>query len=443
VADEYLAPEIETLPPEELRSIQEEKLWRQVAYVCDRSPFYQKKFADAGLGPDDIRTIEDLARLPLTTKEELRDSQLADPPLGSHAAVPLRDVVRIHSSTGTTGRPSFVGVTSHDAAVWTDLTARSLYTQGIRKSDVVLHAAGLTMFVGGLPVKDATEALGATFVPIGTGASEKAVMALQALKANVLHCTPSYAIYLAEYVRSRYGLDPRDLGLERIVCGAEPGGGIPAVRRRIEGEWNATLLEGLGNADMAPIIFGECFEQGGMHFSAQEYIFPEVIDPYTEESLAIEEGTRGELVYTAIDRECVPLLRFRTRDRVAVTAASCTCGRTSFRLRCFGRTDDMLIVLGVNVFPSAIKDTISSLAPDTTGEMQILLDQPGPKVAPPLRIIAEYGHEVTDLSELRQRIEGLIKDRLTIPCAVDLVPPETLPRYEMKGQLVRKLYEQV
>ncbi|MCZ7664570.1 MAG: phenylacetate--CoA ligase family protein [Thermoleophilia bacterium] len=439
---EFRNREIETMTPAELARIQEEKLARQVRYVYERAPFYRKKLSEAGLRPEDVTTLGGLARVPFTTKDELRDSQLADPPLGSHAAVPLADAIRVHSSTGTTGRPSFVGITRHDASVWTDLTARSLHAQGLRPQDIVLHAAGLTMFVGGLPVKDAIEHIGATFVPIGTGASEKAVMALQVLKANVLHCTPSYAIYLAEYVRANYGLAPQELGLERITVGAEPGGGIPAVRQRIQNEWGARLTEGMGNADMAPIIFGECFEQGGMHFNAQEYIIPEIIDPESGERLAIEQGVSGEMVYTAIDRECCPLLRFRTRDRVIVTATECSCGRTSFRIRCVGRTDDMLIVLGVNVFPSAVKDTISSLVPETTGEMQIVLDAPGPKVAPPLRIMAEYGNDVTDLPALKTKIEGLIKDRLTILSKVELVPPETLPRYDMKGQLVRKAYEE-
>jgi phenylacetate-CoA ligase len=193
---------------------------------------------------------------------------------------------------------------------------------------------------------------------------------------------------------------------------------------------------------MAPIIFGECPEQVGMHFCAQEFIIPEVIDPLTGERLEIETGVSGELVYTAIDRECVPLLRFRTRDRVEVKGTSCACGRTSFLLRCVGRTDDMLIVLGVNVFPSAIKDTICALAPETTGEMQVVLEKPGPKVEPPMRIMAEYGPEAADLPALKKKIEGLLKDRLSIPSVVELVPPETLPRYEMKGELVRKLYEE-
>ena len=431
------------MSPGDLRTIQESKLRRQVEYVLERSPFYRRKFADAGLTTPDVDTLEGLTRLPFTTKEELRDSQLADPPLGSHAAAPMRDIIRIHSSTGTTGRPSYVGVTKHDVKMWSDFTARSLYTQGLRKDDIMIHAIGLTMFVGGIPIQDATEHLGATFVPIGAGASEKLVVALQAIHANALHCTPSYAVYLAEYVRTNHGLDPRELGLERIITGAEPGAGIPAVRRRIENEWGVTLTEGMGNADMGPIIFAECREQRGMHFSARDYIIPEVIDPESGQPLAFEQGVSGELVYTAIERECCPLLRFRTRDRIVVTATDCPCGRASFQIRCVGRTDDMLIVLGVNVFPSAIKDTIASLIPETTGELQILLNEPPPKVAPPLRIVAEHGRDASDLPKLQGKIESLIKARLTIPCKIELVPPETLPRYEMKGQLVRKLYEEV
>ncbi|MCI0486592.1 MAG: hypothetical protein L0229_08325 [Blastocatellia bacterium] len=172
------------------------------------------------------------------------------------------------------------------------------------------------MFAGGLPAKDAIEWLGATFVPVGTGASEKLVLIAQALKANVLHSTPSYAMYLADWVRREAGMDPRELGLEKIACGAEPGAGIPAVRAKMTEEWGARVTEGLGNADMVPIIFAECPDQSGMHFNGQEYVFVEIIDPDSGETLPIETGVAGELVYTSLERECVPLLRFRTRDRV-------------------------------------------------------------------------------------------------------------------------------
>jgi phenylacetate-CoA ligase len=417
------------------------KLARQLAYLGRRSPFYQRKLAAAGVERAAVRTLADLGRLPLTTKEELRESQLQDPPLGSHAAADLRSVVRIHSSTGTTGQPSWVGLTRRDAATWTEVVASALSTQGLGPDDVVVHGTSLGLFVGGLPIKDAVERIGATFVPIGTGASEKAVMALRSLGANVLHSTPSYALYLAEYVREKYGIDPRELGVTKIVVGGEPGGGEPATRALIEQGWGARVTEGMGNADMAPIIFAECPAQAGMHHTAGDHVLVELIDPDSAEQLPWEPGLTGELVYTATDRECCPLLRFRTGDRVEVLGAGCACGRQGPRIRCTGRTDDMLIVLGVNVFPTAIRDVVSSLHPETTGAVQVLLPRPGPRVEPPLRVVAEYGQGATDLVALRTTVQSLIRSRLTVPAEVELVPPDTLPRSEMKSRLVRRLYE--
>jgi phenylacetate-CoA ligase len=437
---EYLDRKIETASIKEVQRLQKAKLAAQLDYLFARSLFYQEKFRAAGIRRKDCRGLRDLARFPFTTKEELRESQAACPPLGKHIACDVDDVIRVHSSTGTTGKPSFVGLTRHDAQMWTRLTARSFYTQGLRKSDIVIHAAGLTLFVAGLSSKDAIESVGAMFVPIGTGASEKALMAIQLLKATAMHCTPSYAAYFAEWVRREAGLKPRELGLKKLFCGAEPGAGIPAVRAKLQEDWGARVTEGLGNADMAPIIFSECAKQSGMHFNGQEYVLVEIIDPDSGETLAIEKGVTGELVYTSLERECVPLLRFRTRDRVSVLDTSCPCGRTGFKLRCVGRTDDMLIVLGVNVFPSAIKDVVSSFHPRTTGEIQIVLDQPGPKVTPPLKVIAEYA-TAHDAAALKIEIERKVKTVLTIPAQVELVAPGTLPRYEMKGQLVKKLYE--
>jgi phenylacetate-CoA ligase len=438
---EYLDPEIETMEQRQLQELQEAKLAKQLDYLFARSPFYQDKFRVAGIRREHFRSLGDLVNFPFTTKEELRESQTACPPLGRHMAAEMTNVIRIHSSTGTTGRPSFVGVTRGDAEAWTRLTARSFYAQGLRPSDIVIHAASLTLFVGGLPCKDAIERVGSAFVPVGAGASEKLVLVAKALGANALHCTPSYAIYLADYMRREVKMEPRELGIEKIVCGAEPGGGIPAVRAKMTQEWGARVTEGLGNADMAPIIFAECPDQSGMHFNGQEYVFVEIIDPESGERRPIEAGVSGELVYTSLERECVPLLRFRTRDRVTILGTSCACGRTSFKLRCVGRTDDMLIVLGVNVFPSAVKDVVSSFYPRTTGEIQILLEEPGPGVKPPLRVAAEFGEGSPDLAHLKKEIEAKIRSVLTVSSSVELVPPGTLPRFEMKGQLVKKLYE--
>ena len=434
---EYLDPEIETASRREIQKLQEQRLAVQLDYLFARSLFYQDKLRAAGRKRKHYRRLGDLSSLPFTTKEELRESQAASPPLGRHVAADIKDVIRVHSSTGTTGKPSFVGITRRDAKMWTRLTARSFYTQGLRRADIVIHAAGLAMFVAGLTSKDAIESVGAMFVPIGTGASEKALAAAQMLKANALHCTPSYAAYFADWVRRETGLEPRELGLRKLFCGAEPGAGIPAVRAKLEEDWGARVTEGLGNADMAPIIFSECREQSGMHLNGPDFVLVEVIDPESGESLPIEKGVCGELVYTSLVRECVPLLRFRTRDRVTVLDTSCPCGRTGFKLRCVGRTDDMLIVLGVNVFPSAVKDVVAGFRPATTGEIEIVLTEPGPRVKPPLRVVAEG---VTNRDGLRHEIEQRLKAVLGIPAAVELVAPATLPRYEMKGQLVRKKF---
>jgi phenylacetate-CoA ligase len=465
---DYLDRKIETATAKEIAILQQTLLARQLDYLFVRSEFYREKFRAAGVRRKDFRKLRDLARFPFTTKEELRASQAAHPPLGRHIAADWRDVIRVHSSTGTTGKSSFVGITRRDAKVWTRLTARSFYTQGLRKTDVVVHAAGLTLFVAGLTSKDAIESVGAVFVPLGTGASEKALTIIPLLGVNAMHCTPSYAAYFADFVRREAGMDPRELGLKKLFCGAEPGAGIPAIRAKLERDWGARVTEGLGNADMAPIIFSECPEQSGMHFNGPDSVIVEIIDPKSSdpqtsdrqssdrqsidpqnadpqsgESLPHEAGVTGELVYTSLQRECVPLLRFRTRDRVQVLGTSCACGRTGFKLRCVGRTDDMLIVLGVNVFPSAIKDVVSSFHPAATGEIQIVLDSPGPGVAPPLKIVAECCAEPAASAELKLAMERKIKTTLSVSAAVELVRAGTLPRYEMKGQLVKRAYEAV
>ncbi|MEA2227862.1 MAG: phenylacetate-CoA ligase [Solirubrobacteraceae bacterium] len=432
-------PEIETLPWDEVPVLQAPKLRAQLRYVAERSPFYARKLADAGFDARRVRTAADLGGAPFTTKEELRDSQAACAPLGRHQAAPLRDVIRIHSSTGTTGRPSYVGITAADSACWVESVSRAYWCEGLRPDDVVIHAFGLGFFVGGLPLKDAIEHIGATFVPIGTGASDRVVTSIQNLGGTVLTCTPSYAQYLAEYVRTRFEMDPADLGLRRVMVGAEPGGGVPAVRDRIAADFGAQVTEGMGNADLTPVYLGSCEAGGGMHVVAPDDLLLELIDPETLEPLPWTDGAEGELVATHLQRECVPLVRFRTRDRVVVNAQPCACGRTSPRLACAGRTDDMLIVAGVNVWPSAISDLICGLRPRTTGAFQIVLGGPGPKVAPPLRMQVEYGDEATDLAALQREIETLVRAKLIVRADVELVPPSTLDRFEMKAQLVRTL----
>ncbi|MEV5408202.1 hypothetical protein AB0K60_05060 [Thermopolyspora sp. NPDC052614] len=405
----------------------------QLAGLPARSPFYADLFAEHGVDPTTLVSLDDMRKLPFTDKQMLRDSQAACPPLGRHAGVDMVEVIRVHASTGTTGKPSWIGVTRRDAEAWTEMVARAFMTMGARREDVVLHGAGLTLFVGGLPIRDALERIGCTMIPIGTGASEKAVLALESLGVTALHATPSYVRYLAEYVR-KLGRDPKEFGIKKIFVGGEPGGGEPAFRAHIEAEWGARVTEGLGNADMAPVIFGEPPGAGGMRFTGGRHVLVELIDPESGEPIDPEPGATGELVYTSVDRECCPLVRFRTRDRVLVTGLAKDGAPL---IRCVGRTDDMLIVLGVNVFPTAIRDLVQTLAPRTNGVVQVVLPSPGPRVEPPLNVEVELGDEPGDQEALRRQIEDMIRARLTVRAAVTLVPPGSIERTEMKSRLTR------
>lgn len=412
-----------------------ELLRAQLEGLPSRSPFAADLFAEHGVTPAMFTSLADLRKFPFTTKQMLRDSQASSPPLGRHAGVGMADVIRVHASTGTTGKPSWVGVTRRDAAAWTDMIACAFRTMGAVRDDVVLHAAGLTLFVGGLPIRDALERIGATLVPIGTGASEKAMLALETLGVTALHSTPSYARYFAEYLRER-GRDPKEFGLRRIFVGGEPGGGEPAFRAYVEQEWGAPVTEGLGNADMAPVLFGEPPGAGGMRYTGGRHVVVELINPDTAEPVIPEPGATGELVYTAVDRECCPLVRFRTGDRIVVTGLAADGAPL---IRCNGRTDDMLILRGVNVFPSAVRDVVQSLHPRTTGAMQIVLTSRGPRIEAPLRVEAEWGTEPDD--DLARELENAIRSRLSVRAAVTLVPPGSLERTEAKSKLTRTVGE--
>jgi phenylacetate-CoA ligase len=406
----------------------------QLAGLPARSPFYADLFTEYGVGPQAFQSLADIAKLPFTEKHLLRASQAAAPPLGRHAGVDMTEVIRVHASTGTTGTPSWVGVTRRDSEAWTEMVARAFRTMGATREDVVVHGSGLTLFVGGLPIRDALERIGTTVVPIGTGASEKAVLAMNTLGVTALHSTPSYARYLAEYVRQKLGRDPREFGLSKVFVGGEPGGGEPAFREHLQSEWGAQVTEGLGNADMAPVLFAEAPGSGGMRFTGGRHVLVELVDPEAGEPIEAEPGVTGELVYTSVDRECCPLVRFRTRDLVTVTGRAADGAPL---IRCIGRTDDMLIVLGVNVFPSAVRDVVQALHPRTSGAVQILLPSKGPRVEPPLRLEAEWGDQPGDHEELRGSIESTIRARLSVPASVTLVPPGSIERSEMKSRLTR------
>ena len=436
---QYFNAAIETMSPDEQRAMQSGKLRAQLEYLKASSPFHARKLAEAGAEPGDIRTVADLAGIPFTEKTELRESQKRQPPLGEHAAVAMKDVVRVHASSGTTGTPSFIGLTDYDRRRWTECIARSYWAQGLRPDSICAMGLSIGFFVGGLPVAAAVEAVGATLLPIGVGASERLLASIRSMNADVLLTTPSYAIYLAELARDELGLDPTRLGIRNVMVGAEPGGGVPGIRKQIEEAWNARCTEAIGIADLITIHSAECDAQDGCHFMVPDYLVMEIVDPETGRIMPLDAPEcEGELVLTHLDRQCNPMLRFRTRDRVVVRTAPCRCGRTGPRLRCIGRTDDMLIVRGVNVWPSAVKDVIAGFRPAVSGEMLIVVDGPGPAVRPPLRIRVEADRDSSDRAGLARRIEQALRDRLIVSASVELVPRGVLPRTEMKAKLVER-----
>ncbi|UGS36020.1 phenylacetate--CoA ligase family protein [Capillimicrobium parvum] len=434
----YYSEHLETMSAGEVDDLQSRLLQRHLPALVARSPFYARKLAEAGCDARSIRRPRDLRNLPFTDKAELRESQLAAPPLGEYAGVPMRDVVRVHASSGTTGRPSYVGVTAADADAWADIAARVYWCEGMRPDDVVLHAFGLGFFVGGLPLAEAVQRIGATFIPLGTGATDRLLSSAADLGGTILSCTPSYARYLAEHMRDELGRDPRTLGVRRVLVGAEPGGAIPAVRDRIADDFGAEVRESVGNADVFPMYAATCDALDGNHLLAPERLIAEIVDPESGDVLEWEDGAEGELVATHLDRECVSLVRFRTRDRVVVRTTPCPCGRTAPRITCVGRTDDLLIVNGVNVWPSAISDVVSSV-PRTTGAIEIVVPGPLPKVDPPVCVRVEHAAEPGDLETLCATLEGRIRDKLVVRAKVELLPPGTLPRSQAKTRLVRVL----
>lgn len=404
-------------------------LREQLIRLPARSPFYADLFAEHGVNPAALMSPADLRALPFTTERMLRESQAAAPSLGRHAGVDLREVIRVHAAGGAPGGPSWVGVTRRDAECWTEIAVRAFLTMGAAREDVVLHGSGPALHADGPPLRAALERIGATLVPIGTAASEQAVPALESLGVTALHATPAYVRYLAEYLRM-LGRDPGECGVRKIFVGGEPGGGDPAFRLQAEQEWRARVTETLGHPDVAPVLFAEAPGSGGMRFVGGRHVLVELVDPDSGEPVDPEPGATGELVCTAVDRECCPLVRFRTRDRVAVTRLA---EDGAPLIRWVGRTDDLLIVLGVTVSPAAVRDLVRSLQPRTNGVVRIVLPEDGgPRIEPPLRIEAEWGDVPGDLEQLRRELEALLRARLTVRTAVTLVPPGTIERSEVR-----------
>lgn len=407
----------------------------QIAYLFENSPFYREKltnagFADAGA----VGGLADIAQLPFTTKDELRESRTKENAIGGHLAAPLGEIVRIYSTSGTTGTPSYIPLTRPDLANWVEISSRSYSASGARAGHRIVSTYNAGPFVAGVTL-DAFAALGFCHIPVGAGNTERLMAAVNLLRPDVLACTPSYALHLAEWAEAR-GMDLRNSTVQRIMVAGEPGGGEPALRQRIETAWGAKVTEAMGIGDVSVSLWGECEAQNGMHFSGEGFVHAELIDPDTGNILPWENGAEGELVYTHLKHRAAPILRFRSRDHVVVRMGKCSCGRNTPRIRCIGRTDDMLIVRGVNVFPTAVREVVAGFAPDVTGVIAICPPAKTVKQDPPLPITVELADGRAADAGLADAIRQKLRDTLVFTSRIDLVPAGSLPRTDYKSKLV-------
>jgi phenylacetate-CoA ligase len=412
-------------------------LREQLAVVAE-TPFYREKFGAAGFDPDEVVAIDtptELRRLPFTEKDELRESQQQSPPFGRHRACDRADIARVYTTSGTTGRPTFVGLTESDVDTWATAGARAARAGGIDRGDVVVGVLAGGPFAGAVTY-DGHRKAGAAIALVGPGNTERIITLFENDCGTALLGTPSYAEYLLEQVRER-GIDPASLGIDRMLVGGEPG--ASEVRERVEDAFECQLTESLGNSDVSISIWGECEHRQGMHFTGQGAVWPELIDPETGEPLPWESGTRGELVYTSLDRECVPVVRFRSRDRIEVLGTDCACGRATPRIRCLGRTDDMFVVRGVSVFPSAVKDVVSGV-PGTTGHVRIQLPAEQRRVEAPIPVTVERAADATaDAEAIATSVRAALADRLSFGADVEVVPAGTIERSQYKTDLVERV----
>lgn len=426
----FFNEEFETLPRQALAALQLKRLQSVLERVYATVPFYKASFDRAGIKPADVKGLEDLQLLPFTTKQDMRDSY----PYGLFAA-PMEEIVRIHASSGTTGKPTVVGYTSRDIDIWAELMARSFVSAGAHKGDIIHNAYGYGLFTGGLGAHYGAERLGASVIPMSGGNTRKQIMIMQDFGSTVLTCTPSYSLFMAEAAQEE-GIDFRNLKLRVGIFGAEPWS--ESMRAEIEGKLNLSAIDIYGLSEiMGPGVAIECFQgKQGLHIWEDHFI-PEIIDPETGRPL--KEGERGELVITTITKQGIPLIRYRTRDITSITCEPCVCGRTHARImRMSGRSDDMLIIRGVNVFPSQIESVlvgIEGVEPHylliverkdnlDTLEIQVEVDE---------RLFSD---EIKVLQKLSRRIEKEIKDLLGITCSAKLVEPKSIQRSEGKAKRV-------
>ena len=426
---QYWDKEIETAPRYQMEALQSYRLSATVKRVYENVPHYRAKMDEAGIKPENIKSLADLSKLPFTYKQDLRDTY----PYGLFA-VPAEEVVRIHASSGTTGKQIVVGYTQHDLDIWSDCTARALTAIGGSKSDFIHVSYGYGLFTGGLGIHYGVEKIGATVIPVSTGNTKRQIQVMKDFGSTILCCTPSYALYLGETLKEM-GLTPDDLKLKAGFFGAEPW--TEQMRKEIERNLGIKAYDIYGLSEISgPGVAFECPEQTGMHINEDHFIV-EIIDPDTGEVLP--DGEEGEVVFTCITKEAFPLIRYRTRDISVLSHDQCSCGRTFVKMaKPRGRSDDMLIIRGVNVFPSQIESVLLDLG-QTAPHYQLIVDRKNNTDT--FEILVEmsenmFSDSVKGLEEQEHRIQAAVESTLGIGAKVTLVEPKSIARSEGKAKRV-------
>lgn len=425
----YWEKELECMDREELEQLQLERLESTLSRVYMNVPFYRKKFNEVGFEPDDFRSLADLSKLPFTSKNDLRDNY----PYGLFA-VPLREVVRVHASSGTTGMSTVVGYTKNDIKKWSNLVARVLTAGGITQDDVVQIAFGYGLFTGGFGLHYGAELVGASVIPISSGNTQRQIKIMQDFKSTALICTPSYAMLIADTIYEM-GINMSSLSLKYGLFGAEPWS--EGMRQELQQKLRIIATDNYGLSEvMGPGVAGECQERHGLHINEDHFIV-EIIDPETMKP--VEPGEVGELVITTITKEAFPVIRFRTRDLTKLITEPCPCGRTFKRIhRVMGRTDDMLIIKGVNVFPSQIETVLIEIE-GTEPHYQIIVDRKGALDEVTVLVEASesiFFDQMKKQRELIEKIQGRLASELGIGVNVKLVEKKTIERFEGKAKRV-------
>ncbi|HEX2970508.1 MAG TPA: phenylacetate--CoA ligase [Bacteroidales bacterium] len=419
-------PHFECMSREDLAGIQSTRLRETVERVYFNVPWYRHRMQKAGVGPESINSIDDIRKLPFTTKNNLRDNY----PFGLFA-VPMSEIVRLHASSGTTGKQTVVGYTRHDIATWSEVMARTLTSAGANRNDFIQIAYGYGLFTGGLGLHYGGEKIGASVIPISGGNTSRQIQLMQDFGSTVLACTPSYALYLAEAI-SENGINRDSLKLKIGVFGAEPW--TENMRREIESKLRIRAIDIYGLSEIiGPGVASECPEQDGLHIN-EDHFYPEIIDPETLQPLP--EGSTGELVFTTITKEGLPLIRYRTRDLTKLNYGKCKCGRTTVRMaKCLGRSDDMLIIRGVNLFPSQVETVLLEMS-EIKPHYQLIVDRINNLDTLELKVEVDeafFQDKISQLESLRQKLSASIEDAIGLGLKVTLVEPKAIARSEGKA----------